>query len=199
MTVDRNLLVRISRGDELAFQELLDKYSALVYTRVMSITRNAQMAEELLQDVFIDIWRSREALPNIENIEAYLNVLARNKGINALNKIIRERMLSRGWQADQNLPETSEEIYFDLLDAAIAQLSPQQKKVWVMNRRLRMTYGAIAVQLDLSRDAVKKYLQTATRKVSAFLVQHIDKVPLIFFWTILYNIFRWYPLFLFTI
>jgi RNA polymerase sigma-70 factor, ECF subfamily len=84
---DRELMIAIARGDEAALGDLYDRYSGLVYSVALRILRDAAAAEEILQDIFFQLWRkasqfdaSRGSLPG------WLSVMTRNRAISRLRK-----------------------------------------------------------------------------------------------------------------
>jgi RNA polymerase sigma-70 factor, ECF subfamily len=84
---DWSLLEKVTRKDEAAFSKLYDRYSGLVYSEAKRILRDAGAAEEILQDLFYQVWRtagrfdaSRGSFPG------WLLVAARNRAISRLRK-----------------------------------------------------------------------------------------------------------------
>lgn len=199
MHIEKELLIRVSEGSEQAFRNLLDLYSPQLYTHLLRLTRSKEVSEELLHDIFLQIWHTREALPDIQNFSAYLFILARNYGVNALNRIIREKENRKNWLLEQQNTAAGVELIEDksgnIIDLAVARLSPQQRKVWIMSRQLRMKYEEIASELGISKDAVNKYLQTATKNITAYIREHIDSFSWIAGLLLLKNFFGGYPFF----
>lgn len=188
---EKDLLAKIGTGDQVAFGELLRDYAPLLYTQAFGLLKNEQVAEEVVQDVFIQIWQTREALPGIRNMSSYLFTLSKGISIDALRKMIRERENLVHWQRTQTVEQDvgdNSSNPLQLVDQALQTLSPQQQKVWIMSRRLKMKYEAIAQQLGISKDAVNKYLQTANRKLVAWLQEHHELPGGLATWIILKNI-----------
>lgn len=131
------------------------------------------MAEEIVQDVFLKIWTNREALAKVDNFRAWLFVISKNHTLNCLRKLVKERQQQQEWKQSQEtelqLDEMHAEEQFQLIDQAISQLPPQQKKVFILSRYRRMKYEEIARELNLSRETVKYYLQTANATIIKFV------------------------------
>ena len=90
---DQDLLFRIARGDQEAFTRLFEQYHHRLGAFVFGITRSKEQAEEIVLDVFLKIWMTREVLGEVNNFPSYLFLVARNASISALRKTIRERNL----------------------------------------------------------------------------------------------------------
>jgi RNA polymerase sigma-70 factor (ECF subfamily) len=81
------LLLRIRQKDEAALSELYDRYSGLVYSQAYRILRDAGAAEEILQDLFYQVWRTAERFdPSRGSLAGWLLVAARNRAISRLRR-----------------------------------------------------------------------------------------------------------------
>jgi RNA polymerase sigma-70 factor (ECF subfamily) len=178
------LLLRIAEGDQPAFRQLVELYNGQVYRFVATrfAIKHAALIEEVVWDVFLQLWLTRETLPELGDLENYLFILARNKGLNALKKEVRELQRRKHWKTGTTTSGDSEQLALedkalDLIDKAVAGLPEQQQKVWVMSRKKAMTYMQIAAELNISRETVKSYLQAANLSIKKYVVSHLDKFP----------------------
>lgn len=166
---EKLLLSRIAAGDERAFKQLFEEWHQYLATHIFRVTQSRQLAEEIVQDVFLKIWNSRETLGEINNFWTYLLVISRNHALNALQKKAREFKHWEQWVKD-NATETAttdpNTTFYTLIDEAIDQLSPRQKEVYLLHRHQRMTYQQIAAHLNIGRETVKTHLESATRAIS---------------------------------
>ena len=170
---DKDLLLRVSNGEQSAFDQLFYRYHHQLGIYIFQLTASRELAEEIVQDVFLKIWTQRTTLASVDNFRAWLFVISKNQTLNCLRKLVRERLLKQQWQQSQN-PEPLQlempaEEQFQLIDQAIDQLPPQQKKVFILSRYRRMKYDEIARELNLSRETVKFYLQTANASITKFV------------------------------
>jgi RNA polymerase sigma-70 factor, ECF subfamily len=84
---DAALIERISRRDESALAELYDRYAGLLTSVLNRVARDGQAAEEILQDVFYQLWRAPERFDASRgSLPAWLVVIARNRAISRLRK-----------------------------------------------------------------------------------------------------------------
>ncbi|MBS1607139.1 MAG: RNA polymerase sigma-70 factor [Bacteroidetes bacterium] len=180
---DKELLDLVASGDQAAFERLFNAWYEQLGAHIYRLTESRQLAEEIVQDVFLNVWINREALAGITNFRAYLFVASRNRALNALRSLARERTLRRAWQRDNGgeaIEPSSENSDLDgLLDLAVRQLPPQQQKVYVMSRYQRLRYDEIASRMNISRETVKKYLQHATASISAYIRDHLELMVLV--------------------
>ncbi|WP_069660440.1 RNA polymerase sigma factor [Arcticibacter eurypsychrophilus] len=187
---DQDLLLKVTVGNEHAFRQLFSKYHQQLGVYVYRITDSVDLAEDIVQDVFLKIWMSREALAGVDNFKAYLFVMSKNHTLNCLRKIAREQLKKKGWENNFNnvLKSREEEtnIYYNLLDEAIDKLPPQQQKVYLLSRHERLKYAEIGQRLNISGETVKKYLQIATTSITAYVHTNLEK--LVFLLIMLKNI-----------
>lgn len=182
---DNELLLLIAQGDEKAFVVFFKQWQPFLATHIFRITDSRELAEEIVQDVFLKIWITRETLTEVKNIKAYLVTVSRNHAINELNRIV------RGWgkiqslnesalpdkyvEADENVPD----IKYAFLDEAIDQLPPRQKQIYLLNRHERLSYNEIAGKLGLGRESVKRNLQLASRTITKIIKAKLTLLILI--------------------
>lgn len=180
---EKELLTKVAAGDEYAFSELFNTYHQLLGTHIYRITNSVELAEEVVQDVFLKIWLSRETLISVQNFKAYLFVVSKNHALNCLRKLAIER--TRHKTLEENAvalspePNPGIDAVYSLLDQAIDHLPPQQQKVYLLSRHKRLKYDEIANQMGLSRETVKKYLQGATHSITHFVQANLDVIALI--------------------
>src|SRR6202453_5266646 len=84
---DAGLLVLVQRGDEFAMSTLFDRYSKVVYSVALRVLRDPASAEDVLQEVFMQIWRNPDSFVATRgSLGGWLAVVARNRSIDALRR-----------------------------------------------------------------------------------------------------------------
>ena len=170
---EKKLLRQVADGNEQAFRTLVFRYSDILAAFVFRLTRNRETTEELVQDVFLKIWMSREVLAEIEQFKAYLFIVSRNYTLNALRKLARERMRQQSYATHQRdaAPGNLNEEPFSpgLIDQAIEQLPLQQRRAWLLSRKQGFTHQQIATQMALSKETVKKYIMYANQSLIRYI------------------------------
>lgn len=179
---ENDLLRQVIEGHEQAFTQLFHHYHHQLGAYIYQLTFSRELAEEIVQDVFLKIWINRASLTEVKNFRAWLWIVSRNHALNALRKALREGLKKKAWEKMQLselqfLPQESlPEEQFELIDEAIRQLPPQQKKVFIMSRYGRLKYEEIAQEMNISKETVKSYLQIAVSSIRRFVVSRLPVV-----------------------
>lgn len=186
---ESDLLRKVSKGDENAFQELFLKHHNQLAMHIFRITNSTDLAEEIVQDVFLKIWMSREVLEGVYNFKAYLFVISKNHTLNCLRKLTKERQQRHEFEEHTIKAiayNSNINIYHSILDDAIDQLPPQQQLVYLLSRHERLRYAEVANRLNISRESVKKYLQIATASITTYVHTNFHTAQLILVIAIFY-------------
>ncbi|MGZ3852716.1 MAG: RNA polymerase sigma factor [Flavisolibacter sp.] len=162
----------IASGNQKVFTALVEAYGARVYSHVLSYIKNAAKAEEITQDIFMNVWNHREQLPSIQNFRGYLYVLTRNRTVSAF----RERIIKYN-EAEKDELETDVtpaglieyRQLSEIIQRGIDGLPPRRKEIFVMSRFGGKTYEEIATQLNISKSAVNKNIIEALVFLRSFL------------------------------
>ena len=169
---EEKLLMEVANGDQRAFAQLYWKWQPALGAYIFRVTKSKELAVEIIQDVFLKIWMSRETLSEIDNFKSYLFVMSRNHALNALRKIMREVKLSENLgilNKSASESEPLENSYLSLLDEAVDTLSPRQKEIYLLHKHERLTYVEIATKLCIGKESVKTHLQLAVKAITKFL------------------------------
>ncbi|NLR65732.1 sigma-70 family RNA polymerase sigma factor [Chitinophaga varians] len=175
---DRQLLLQISEGDEQAFAMLVKAYSGLLFTYLVKITKDQDIASDVVQEIFTQLWLTRESLREVESFRSWLFVISRHHAVRMLKNIDREYKKREEWhQITQTAADGLEaqdeaslkEAYDILVKNAVDRLPAQQKKVWTLARLEGKKYAEIAEEMQISRETVKKYLQIASSSIADYI------------------------------
>ena len=170
---EREILFLVSKGDEHAFSEIVQKYSAIIYTHALTYIKNALQAEEITQDIFLSLWQRREELPMINNFKAYLYAMVRNRTISEFRK----KLLALDEQPADELeslspgPVDSVEMrqLLGILMQGIQKLPARRKQVFTMSRFEGMSYDEIARKLGISKSSVNQHIVEALVYLRTYL------------------------------
>jgi RNA polymerase sigma-70 factor (ECF subfamily) len=84
---DAALLAQVQRGDEQAMAALFDRYSKIVYSVALRVLRDPAAAEDVLQEIFMQIWRNPTSfIATRGSLGGWLAVVSRNRSIDALRR-----------------------------------------------------------------------------------------------------------------
>ncbi|WP_164735250.1 RNA polymerase sigma factor [Pseudoflavitalea rhizosphaerae] len=174
------LLDLIARSDQQAFTELFHFYRNRTYTHALALVQSSELAEEIVQEVFLQLWIKREQMPSIDNIEAYLNTMVKHRAFRALKNIARYNNILQGsdqseWHFSQQLQELVQQKEFAaIIREAVAVLPPRQKLAWQLNREQQLPRVKVAEIMGLSPETVKVHLAHAMRSVKAYCQARIE-------------------------
>jgi RNA polymerase sigma-70 factor (family 1) len=174
-------LERLAQGDEQAFAYIYNHYRPFIYNVANRLVRSQELSKEILQDVFMDVWRRRELLPQINNFRAYLFTMARNLIYDHLKKQVATTAIMKEFSYASTLENSTETAmlekqYGELLQEAVGELPPQQKQVFMMARVEGLSQEAIAEKMNLSRLTVKAHMQRALHTIRIRLEPHLSPV-----------------------
>ena len=160
MILPEKLLTReLQRGNAKAFELLYDRYHARLYNFCLKIIRNAQEAEDLVQDVFIAIWENREKLDENKSFSSFVFMIAKNKMLNKIKKNLSHQIYMDFMQKEnQDRDDLRKDIesyeLMNLLQKTIHQLPEKTKEIFLLSRNEGLTYKEIALKLNISENVV---------------------------------------------
>ena len=168
------LLSAIAAGDEHAFKKLFDLYKVRFYSVVLKMTGSDEIAEDIVQDVFMNIWNKRESLLNIDNPSSYLFTAVYRKVYQHYRKVALERKLFLEAPLPKDSVNTTDEMVLaqesnQLISRAISKLPSQQQLVFKLSKLEGLSREDIASQLQISPHTVKNHLAEAIKFIRAFL------------------------------
>lgn len=179
---ESELLQNVSTGSTEAFRRLYYLWEPALSSYLFQVTKSKELTSEIVQDVFLKIWMTRETLHEIKNFKAYLFVISKNQAINALKKSILELEKFKIFAENPHLYEDEvdekKEYQYSLIDEAIDQLPARQKEVFLMHRYDRMTYQEIADRLGIGKESVKSHLSIGIKAVKSNLQSKISLILL---------------------
>lgn len=179
MENETTLLQQIAEGDEVAFRKLFDQHKSRIYNYLLKITKSKEIAEEIVLDVFLKLWIGRDLIFEIKNVEAFLQKVALNKALDFLRLVARQKKLQvlidkeilQGHviPADYSLLENE---CADIINKALASLSPQRRLILDLSRNDGMTHDEIAIHLNLSRNTVRNTIADGLKILRKYLTDH---------------------------
>lgn len=177
LSEEKELLLLVAAGDEQAFRKLVYDYSGLVFKFINQHLEDRPLAEEIVQDIFVKLWVTRETLTRLHSFRSFLLIVTRNHVFNAIKKMVREKHKEWEWQQEVNQTTGEEaddaELLFGLMEEAVKLLPPQQQKAWTLCRQMGLKYEQAATEMQVSKDAVKKYLQYANASIKKYMSEKL--------------------------
>jgi RNA polymerase sigma-70 factor (ECF subfamily) len=173
---DKQIINLCSEGEyELAFNEIIDAYSERLYWHVRRFVCSHEDTDDLMQNIFIKIWKSLPSFRAEAQIYTWLYRIATNETLNHLRKIRRESLISFEAVGDILATRIDEDPYFNgnalqrELHKAIQRLPEKQRLVFNMRYFDEMKYEDIAEITGTSVGALKASYHHAYNKIKETL------------------------------
>lgn len=177
LTNEKQLLYKISMGDEAAFKEVFDTYKGRVFTFVENFIHSRADAEEIVQETFLSLWQQRDILNSVEHPRNYIYTLVRNKTMRYIGNAIRDEKMQRiiwaNMQNDGNPTEEAMEFRESKrrIEEAVSRLPEQKQRIFRMCREEGLSHEHIAFVTGLSKSRVKNIMVEVLKYIRLFLAQ----------------------------
>ena len=158
------MLVLVQGGDEHAMASLFDRYSKVVYSVALRVLRDPASAEDVLQEVFMQIWRNPDGFVATRgSLGGWLAVVARNRSIDTLRrKRPTEQVDDMALASNYNLADEAERNSLMVKARSVIQLLPiEQRKTLEMAFFDGLTHSEIAEMTGDPLGTVKTRIRSA--------------------------------------
>jgi RNA polymerase sigma-70 factor (ECF subfamily) len=182
LDIDTELMLRVREGDGASFGVLLEKHRSSVVHFLYRMVQNQAIAEELAQEVFLRVYRSRSTYEPTAKFTTWLFRIATHMALNALRDGRHERLQERlddnsgempARQVTDRRPTVEQSMVYqgklDEVRRAITALPEKQRAAVLMHKYEEMEYSQIAKVLSCSESAVKSLLFRAYETLRARL------------------------------
>lgn len=167
----------ISKGDEGAFEQVYCFYHKKLTAFSRNFVKSRELAEEIVEDVFVKIWCRREDIVNIKNLTVYLYGATKNLSLNALSKESR-RLVTESLEIPESdvpadninphsLVVTSEMM--QSMERAVDMLPPRCKMVFQLIREDGLKYKEVSEILNISVNTIDAQMAIAVKRICAAL------------------------------
>jgi RNA polymerase sigma-70 factor (ECF subfamily) len=180
--VTHELLIRLKNGDMLAFDQIYWLYSHKLFSFVFRILKDEAGADDVVQEVFVKIWESREKLGDYKLLNSYIFTIAYNNSIDLIRKKINNNKYLEHLKISAIInytPSIVSQIEFDELnnevEKLISKLPERQKQVYLLHREEGLTYPEIAERLGISKNTVENHMVKALK----YLRHNLDNALLV--------------------
>lgn len=166
---EENLGQLIKEGNDLAFDVAFKQYREILFKHAHSILRDMDETEDVVQEVYMDLWDKRELIPDGINISSYLYRMTRNKVLNKLkhDKVIGkyidhavyqhkiETQLSDQWILEKELAS--------IIEAEIKKLPERMQQIFLLSRKEGLSHKEIASLLQITEGTSKLQVSKALK------------------------------------
>ena len=171
---DEALIKRIARGDQLAMRTLYARHRIPLYRWLLRIVGNETVAEDLLSDVFLDVWRQAASFEGRASVSTWLLAIARYKALSArrarVDMELDERITSTvADPADTPEAALQEKRRGELLRKSLAKLSPEHSEVIDLAYYHGKSVKEVAEIVGVGEATVKTRMFYARRKLASLV------------------------------
>lgn len=188
---ENRLLHLVAEGNQQAFAQIMQQYTRIIYPYLLYWLKHTHDAEEVLQDVFMLIWRNREKLAMMDNFSGYIYVIARNRTKSAIKEKLPETddIQTRHFDAIITNPDYSLEFkeMAKVVEDAVDALPARRREVFLLSRTENLTYEEIAVRLSISRSTVREHIVKALVFLRQYIREHSGIIISCLAWLLAYG------------
>lgn len=191
---DEDLMERYQEGDARAFEELLRRHERPVYNFIYRHVRDPEKASDLLQETFLRVVKNVDRYRRKAKFTTWLYTIARNQCIDALRRAKHRRHASldqpmgrdgEGRSLMERLPGRSEDGHVRVdaeevkgrIEAALADLSEEQREVFLMREFQQLKFKEIAEIVGVSENTIKSRMRYALENLRLALADYAVDIP----------------------
>jgi RNA polymerase sigma-70 factor (ECF subfamily) len=163
----------IHAGNEQCLAELYRLFSKRLHHFSRVITRSPEIAEEIVEDVFVKLWSNRHRINEVENLTVYLYVAVKNRSLNAISQKAKELIRAPFDDLDIEAAQVTSDPYNLLITAemmkrmqqAVDNLPPRCKMIFKLVREDGLKHREVAEILNISLNTVDVQMAIAIKKI----------------------------------
>lgn len=173
----KEIQVRIGCGEEKALADIYVHFHKRLCDFAKALLRSNEVAEEVVEDIFVKLWSRREKINEIENLTIYLYVAVKNKALNALSQMAKELANKPFDYLDIPVKDTSCNPHDLLITSemmlrmqhAIEALPPRCKMIFKLVREDGLKYKEISQILNISVNTIDAQMAIAVKRICTAL------------------------------
>lgn len=172
---DLELIRGCAQGDESALAELYDRHAGLCRHRAVEVLRSAPLADEAVQDAFLDLWRTAPGFdPTRAAVRTWLCVLVHRRAVDIARREARHHLAADDLPAPDPASYTAEELLLVQIDrrrvrTALERLSPAHQQVIELAYWGGLSQSQIAIRCGVPVGTIKNRTSDALARLAALL------------------------------
>lgn len=172
---DSQLAAQIKKSQKHAFDQLFERYSQPLYRFSLSLLKKHEDAEEVVQEVFFRIWKTRRTIDESRSFSSYLFSIAHNVAVDQFRKKAKEQKYEEFVikQAQVNYLDPTDEMEFNELkstvDDVVAELPERRKQIYRLSRVEGLSHKEIASTMNIQAKTVENQLNLALKHIRSRL------------------------------
>lgn len=174
---DIELWTLVKQSDQNAFSALYDRYWERVYTICYWHVKDQEIAKDIVQELFVELWVKRNQLEISKTIEGYLRMAVRNRVITHIRLAVRRDKLINtftDYQTSTSTIDVQDNVkeLRQLYEQEIKKLSDRRRDVYLLVHEHGFSISEVAEMLSIKQQSVKNSLQEARTMIRTALEQY---------------------------
>lgn len=175
----------LKSGDRHAYAEIYERYFSVLYVHALNRLKNSQEAEDIVQEIFLDIWTNCAKMSIRTSLLNYLIACTKNRVLNLISRNSFQEKYRISLAVEKNFEAQTdhlvrERLLNQLIYREIEALPPKMKRVFLMSRNEHLTHLEIARNLDITEQSVRSHVKNALKVLKVKL--GVVLVILLFFY-----------------
>ena len=176
---DSSITNEFVNGSIDAFNTLYHQYNGAVFANICKMVKQQDLAEDILQEVFLALWKNRLTFKEDQSVAGWLFVVSYNKSINCLRKAVAEKrraiqFLVNDTQLTEDNLDGLFELQIDMVNEAIDLLPERKKKAFTLCKLEGKSYAEAAQLMDVSPETIKEYLKISLKFIRNRVLNNYD-------------------------
>ncbi len=174
---DLLLWSELRKGNQKALASIYGQYFQLLYNYGVKFTKDSSTVEDCIQELFVELWNSRERLSETDSIKPYLLVSLKRKILKTISKNRKTDLEIKEYHFDAELDieailvnDEDKSSRKKMIEEAFNSLSNRQREIVFLKYYVNMDYESIAVQMDLNYQSARNLLHRALSKLSKHII-----------------------------
>lgn len=178
--IDSDLISGLKKDDHDSFQKLFEYYSNPLYKFALGYLKSKEVAEDLVQEVFIKIWNNRKNIKTNTSFQSYLFAIALNSVRKYFNKLSQQNEFKHQILIDFSKNQsdfdknTDYQYLLDRLDELINQMPEKRREVFIKKKYEEKSLKEIAEELSITTKTVEYHITEAMK----YLKKEFEKLHL---------------------
>jgi RNA polymerase sigma-70 factor (family 1) len=166
---DQELVTLFKDGDQLAYTEIYHRFKGVLHLHAYKKLGSFEEAKDTVQELFVQLWNTREQIPVAANLSGYLYQALRNRVFNIIaHKKVESRYMdsiatffNEGYAITDHL--VREKQLSDKIESEINNLPAKMREVFILSRKQHLSHKQIAEKLGISESTVKNQIKNALK------------------------------------
>ncbi|PXY46002.1 hypothetical protein DMB68_02105 [Flavobacterium hydrophilum] len=182
---DEVLVSRLRNGDESALTDLYNKFWQALFISAFNIIKDKELCEDIIQDIFMNIWHNREKLEIRISLKGYMYACARYQVFNHLKKNkdrIQVELFDDLEKRFQHTTPETEMMHQELvlqINSIVATLPEKCQLVYKLSREEQLSHKEIAERLNISVKTVENHITKALHSIKSSMGSSISMAMVI--------------------